>query len=394
MNPRVLVFVLDLVAAIGDGGVDAAGEEPAFVLDEGVAHAAQGHRQVTRWGGGGVVVLVEHLIGRREDDAMGPVDALEVLVPVVPQQRIAMAADGEDVEVGAVAVALLIRPDRHLGGVRVHGAVGEDELHVRRSGAARLPGLEAEIGEIGHEVCLPHIAPRADGDELALAAEVTGGAFALGEAQRVFEDETLVVEQVQHDAEVVDRGEARGLGARAVEVLVMGVERQGEEALGAPLEAVLLAVMGLDRGAAMAREDVDHLFEEMALRRGLAAGCDIDDEYGDEIAPPLEVHQRAIGIEPGPGLGLDLQKIDAQLLDDGNAFPLGPFDIGVEQEFQVFGIRRVCHGFGSPYIRFASGPIVAQGPHHSGARMRPKPTLSPALSPEGATTRRRASPLP
>ena len=95
----------------------------------------------------------------------------------------------------------------------------------------------------------------------------------------------------------------------------------------------------------------------MALRRGLGAGRDIDDEYGDEIAPPLEVHQRAIGIEPGPGLGLDLQKIDAQLLDDGNAFSLGPFDIGVEQEFEVFVIRRVCHGFGSPNRFFHFYPV-------------------------------------
>ena len=66
--------------------------------------------------------------------------------------------------------------------------------------------------------------------------------------------------------------------------------------------------MGLDRGAAVAREDIDHRLEEMALRRGLAAGRDVDDQYGCEIAPAPEVHQRPIGLHPGPGLGPPLAR--------------------------------------------------------------------------------------
>src|SRR5438876_679420 len=101
---------------------------------------------------------------------MFPIDAHEVLLPLVPQEREAVAGDGKDVEIGTVAMRLFIGAHRHLRGMRMHGALGEDEHHVRTAGAASLPGLELEAGEVGNEIGLPHVAARAHGNELAFAA--------------------------------------------------------------------------------------------------------------------------------------------------------------------------------------------------------------------------------
>ena len=120
---------------------------------------------------------------------MLPIDALEVLLALVPEQRIAVAGDREDVEVGAVAMGFLVGADRHLRRVRMHGAVGQDEHHVRAAGSALGPVLELEGGEVGDEVRLPHVAAGAHRDELAFAAEIFRRALPLGEFVGVVEDE-------------------------------------------------------------------------------------------------------------------------------------------------------------------------------------------------------------
>ena len=138
VDARILVLVFDLAAAVLDAHVHAH-EHVALVGGERIAQAAEGDREIARGIGRRVEVLVEHLVGRREHHAVLPVDALEVLLALVPEQRIAVAGDREDVEIGAVAMGLLVGADRHLRGVRVHGAVGQDEHHVRAAGAALGP---------------------------------------------------------------------------------------------------------------------------------------------------------------------------------------------------------------------------------------------------------------
>jgi len=54
---------------------------------------------------------VEHPVRWGVNDTVPPVDPVVVLVIVVPEQGVALAGDGVDVEVGAVAVALLVGPD-------------------------------------------------------------------------------------------------------------------------------------------------------------------------------------------------------------------------------------------------------------------------------------------
>ena len=81
---------------------------------ERIAQSAKRDREIARRIARSVEVLVEHLVRRRKHHAVLPVDAHQVLGDVVPEQRKAMTGDGEDVEVGAVAVALLVGSDWHL----------------------------------------------------------------------------------------------------------------------------------------------------------------------------------------------------------------------------------------------------------------------------------------
>ena len=90
VDARVLVLVLDLTAAVLDADVHAH-EHPALVGGEGIAQAAEGDGEIARRLGRGVEMLVEHLVGRREHPAVLPVDAHEILVALVPQQRVARA---------------------------------------------------------------------------------------------------------------------------------------------------------------------------------------------------------------------------------------------------------------------------------------------------------------
>lgn len=85
MDPGVLISILDLRAAVANADVDALEQAP-FGRGERVPEVAEGDRKISGWMGASVVVLVVHAVGWREDDAVTPVDTLEVLVALVPEQ--------------------------------------------------------------------------------------------------------------------------------------------------------------------------------------------------------------------------------------------------------------------------------------------------------------------
>ena len=222
----------------------------------------------------------------------------------------------------------------------MHGAVGEDEHDVGAAGAALLPFDQLELAEIGDEIGLPHVAARFLRDEVPFAGEIVVVPLALGKSRVVGEDEVFVAEHVHHHRQVVGGRKARPGAAGAIEVLVLGVQRQGEQAFRPPFETVGLPVMGFHGRAAMALEDVEHLLIEMLLGVRRAAGLDVDDEHGEEISPPLEMDEGAIGAEARPRRGLDLGQIDAEILDRRDTFVLGPVEVGIEQEFRFFAVCR------------------------------------------------------
>jgi hypothetical protein len=82
-------------------------------------------------------------------------------------------------------------------------------------------------------------------------------------------------------------------------------------------------------------QNVDHFFEEMLLRRGLAAGRDVEHEDGNEVAASLEVRDAAVDAEPRPRLSRDLQEVDAEILGDRDALALDPGEIGVIQKLRL-----------------------------------------------------------
>src|SRR5262249_18610691 len=115
------------------------------------------------------------------------------------------------------------------------------------------------------------------------------------------------------------------------------------QALGAPFEAMLAPVARLDRGAAVAGEDVHDLLVKMLLRRGLGARGEVEHKDRDKVAAALEVRNRAVDAEARPARGRDRQEIDAEILGDQRAFLVAPGEIWVEQQLGMFR-QRLVHG--------------------------------------------------
>ena len=82
----------------------------------------------------------------------------------------------------------------------------------------------------------------------------------------------------------------------------------------------------------------------MAQRRRLGAGRQVEQEDGDEIPPALEMHDGAVDAEPRPRGGAGFEKIDAEIIDDGHAFAIGPVEIGVEHHPVLAVLRDLFRG--------------------------------------------------
>ena len=129
-------------------------------------------------------------------------------------------------------VRLLVGADGELRDVTVHRALGEIEAEVAAAGAALRRGDQRNVDRVGHE-----IGGQQKALLLALGAEIVGLA---GETilEVVFgvEDEFDVLVEIDHRRRVGHRDVAHRLPAGAVEVLVVAVERNGEQGAFLPLE--------------------------------------------------------------------------------------------------------------------------------------------------------------
>ncbi len=203
----------------------------------------------------------------------------------------------------------------------MHGAVGEHEHDVGAAGAAIAPAFQLDGGEIGHEIRLPHMVARPHGDEVAIAGEVFALAGALGKIEGVAEDEGLVVEDVHHHRQVGGADQERALGAAAVEVPMLGVERDGEQALLAPFKRTAAAVGEFELRRAVAFKNVDDFFVEVPLRRGRFAAGDLEHEHIGEVAAARQMHRGAVDAVARPWRRCDVEQIDAVILGDGIPSP-------------------------------------------------------------------------
>src|SRR5215813_6586427 len=243
---------------------------------------------------------------------------------------------------GPVAMALLVGADRHLRGVRMERAVGEDDLDVAAAGAARLPFRQRQRAEVGHEVRLPHMLAGPDRQEVAFAGEVALAPDPLRKGARIVEQKPLVAEDIEQERQVVGGNEPHRFGARRVEQAVRRVEGRREQGARSPFEAVRFPLADVDRGAAMAGEHVERLVIEVAQPIGCAAGLDFDHLQADEIATAAQLNERgaAPAAQPGPGLGPDGIEVDGDALDERYGLASRPFAIGVDE---ITGSLVACH---------------------------------------------------
>src|SRR6516165_5274402 len=87
MNAGILVLVIDLRPALLHRGIRRL-LDLHLVGQHGIAMAAHRHRKVTGWLGPGVEMLMEHAVRRRKYETMPPFVALEIVVALVPHQRV------------------------------------------------------------------------------------------------------------------------------------------------------------------------------------------------------------------------------------------------------------------------------------------------------------------
>src|ERR1700689_4266964 len=148
----------------------------------------------------------------------------------------------------AVGVAFLVGADRELRDVAVNRALGHIEADMAAAGAALRRGDQRNVDGIGYEI-------RRQQKALLLAL---GGEIIRLAGETVFEvvfgveDEIEVFVEIDDRWRVGDGDVARGVLAGAVEMLVMAVERDGEQRPWAPLEGDARAGIVPHRGRAAA----------------------------------------------------------------------------------------------------------------------------------------------
>ena len=200
-----------------------------------------------------------------------------------------------------VRMGFLVGADRELGDVARHRALGHVEADVPAAGAAFLGADERQVDRVGDEVRHQQEALllRLGGEIVGLAGE------AVGEIGRHVEDEIDVVIHVDDGGRVGHRDIADALLAGAVEMLMPGIERDGEDGAGLPFEGDALAGIVPHAGRAAAVEHQDHLLVQLPLRRELAARRDLADVAVVRGARGLVVDEHALAALARPGFQFD-----------------------------------------------------------------------------------------
>src|SRR3989442_1674110 len=139
------------------------------------------------------------------------------------------------------------------------------------AGAAFIPYLERHVPCVRHEVHRHLESP-----DLSLAAEVVFlfRRKAVGKNEIVVENEIEIVKQVHHERRAgYGKKPDRGVSL-PIEVLVLGVQRNREQAARMPFEGVLPAVFLPYGSGSMSVQNIDHLFIKMFLRFQLCSRRD------------------------------------------------------------------------------------------------------------------------
>ncbi len=256
-----------------------------------------------------------------------------------------------------VGVRLLVGADRELRDVTVQRRLGEVEADVAAARAALLRGDERQVDRVRHEV-----GGEQEALGLVLGREVVRLAVeAALEVVLGAEDEIQVLVEIDDDRRVGHRDEPRRIAARAVEVLMHAVQRNGEQRAGLPLEGDALAGVVPHRGRAAARQDHDGLFEQLPLRRQGLARRDLADVAVVRGARRLVVHEHAGAAAPRPGLQFD----GVEILHVGRADQVEPLAL------HPAGVGRLF--FGREFLRELVGNdgVLGHGSSPNGTQAEP-----------------------
>ena len=142
---------------------------------------------------------------------MPPFVPLELGIAFVPHERVARAGDRQYMRAWAMPMALLVGADRHFRRVRVHRAVGQDDLDVAAAGAAGLPFRQRERAKVGHEIGFPHVLARPDRKKVPLACKVAIASDAFRKGEGIIEQKIFVAKDVEQEGQVVRRDEPHRL---------------------------------------------------------------------------------------------------------------------------------------------------------------------------------------
>ena len=81
----------------------------SFLCREGISNVSDSHGEIPSWFVARVEVLVDLALAGREDHAMAPFDAGEILVAFIPQERVSVAGDADHMRARPVPVGFFCR---------------------------------------------------------------------------------------------------------------------------------------------------------------------------------------------------------------------------------------------------------------------------------------------
>ena len=293
-------------------------------------------------------MLVEAFVGRHDQRPDLPIVAFGFLA-FLPHQRIAFAGQDDDMRAGAMRVRLLVGADGKLRDVARHRTLGHIEADVSAPCAAFLRRNQRQVDDVGHEIGRKQITLG-----LRLGAEIVRLARkTVLEVVSGVEDEIDIVIKIEDRGRIGDRDVTRRLLARTVEMLVPGIERNGEHRARLPLESDACAGIVPHRGGAAPVQYQDHFFVELALGGEFFARRDFADIAIVRRARGIVIDIDALAAPARPGLQIDGAQIgNVMAADDLKAFTAHPalirrvpLFLGREFSRQLFGNHRlVRHG--------------------------------------------------
>src|SRR5258706_12114216 len=127
--------------------------------------------------------------------------------------------------------------------------------------------VEWKMIDIGDQISFPV----AVGDMLVIAQELIALVKTVAEVKRIAKNKILVVKYIDHGGASRADEQPNRFAARTIEMNVGGVQRNGEDRSRPPLEGHFGLLILPHRRRAAPLGDVNDLFEQMALRQGLAA---------------------------------------------------------------------------------------------------------------------------